>query len=215
MSIGSIFSSIANPSSLAMLAMGPTGWAALAAKTLMSSFGQQFIQQFGQQLGLPQPMIDMAQASFAGSMGDFQNVYANLDEAIAGVGAQFGSSPAEIGAAQSQGRDAIDNLISSMNDRVREESDEIGGGSTSGKGSLLMKIAVALGKLLDQKMTDMADRTDEIGQLGTIDEGNQSKLGQLTGELQGLGQEVNMLSNALSNTIKSIGEANTTLARKG
>ena len=61
----------------------------------------------------------------------------------------------------------------------------------------------------------MANKTDEIGNLGTIDNSNQSKMGQLTGELQGLSQETNMLSTALSNTIKAIGEAGSTLARKG
>jgi hypothetical protein len=33
--------------------------------------------------------------------------------------------------------------------------------------------------------------------------------------MQALSQEMSMISNALNNTIKSIGESNTTLARKG
>jgi hypothetical protein len=41
------------------------------------------------------------------------------------------------------------------------------------------------------------------------------KNGVLSAELQGLAQELGLLSNALNTVIKSIGEANTTLARKG
>ena len=215
MGIGSIFSSIVNPSSLAMLAMGPAGWATLATQTLLSTAGQQIIQQLGTQLGVPQSLIDVAQGQFSASVGDFGGAFSNVNEAIESFGAQVGASPASIGEAQRGATNAVNDMLSSLNDRIREAGDENSGASATGKGSLLMKIAVALGKLLDQKMTDMANKTDEIGSLGTIDEGNQSKLGQLTGELQGLGQEVSMLSNALSNTIKSIGEANTTLARKG
>jgi hypothetical protein len=126
----------------------------------------------------------------------------------------------------------MDRIKSSASDDVKDIR------YSGGKGqSLLMRIAIALGKLLDQKMTEMADLTEQIGSQGTqnanqlrtygkITEKNtarfeadktegQSKLGELTGRLQGLGQEVSMLSNALANTIKSIGEANTTLARKG
>lgn len=216
MGIGSIFSSIVNPSSLAMLAMGPSGWAALAAQTVFSAVGQQAIQQIGQQLGLPQSLIDMGKAQFSASMG-VQGGFDNVHDAIANIGEQLNASPLEIGQAQSQAQTAVDDIVSGMIDRIRQQGEEQAeGGAAGGKGgSLLMKIAVALGQLLDQKMTDMANKTDEIGNLGTIDNSNQSKMGQLTGELQGLSQETNMLSTALSNTIKAIGEAGSTLARKG
>jgi hypothetical protein len=41
------------------------------------------------------------------------------------------------------------------------------------------------------------------------------KQDSLSAEMQALSQEMSMISNALNNTIKSIGESNTTLARKG
>ena len=44
-------------------------------------------------------------------------------------------------------------------------------------------------------------------------EGDQ--FGQLSAETQALGQEVSMISQSLANSIKSIGEAATALARKG
>lgn len=215
--LGSVFSSVINPSSLAMLAAGPAGWAALAAKTVFSAVGQQVIQQVGQQLGLPQSVIDLGQATLSAQMGDFQGAFGNAQDAIASIGAEIGASPLEIGEAQSHAQGIVDDFVSSMIDSIRQQGDEQAEGGAPGAkgGSLLMKIAVALGQLLDQKMTDMADKTDEIGSLGTIDNSNSSKMGQLTGELQGLSQESNMLSNALSNTIKAIGEAGSTLARKG
>lgn len=217
MGIGSIFSSVMNPSSLAMLAMGPSGWAALAAQTVFSAVGQQVLQQLGQQLGLPQSIIDTGKSQLSASMGGFEGGFDNVHDAIANIGEQLNASPMEIGQAQSQAQRTVDDIVSGMIDRIRQQGEEQAeGGSAGGKGgSLLMKIAVALGQLLDQKMTDMANKTDEIGNLGTIDNSNQSKMGQLTGELQGLSQETNMLSTALSNTIKAIGEAGSTLARKG
>ena len=101
-------------------------------------------------------------------------------------------------------------------DRLRggsnNEDSQAGGSGGKGGGSLLIKIAMALGKLLDEKMSRMAGVTDQIGTAGG--DPNQSTLGQLTGELQGLSQEVSILSNAMTNTIKTIGEANSTNARK-
>jgi len=74
-------------------------------------------------------------------------------------------------------------------------------------------IALLLVAGCSQKMTDMADTTDQIGQLGTVDNSNQSHLSELTGKLQGLTQEIGLLSNALTNTLKSLGDASATLAR--
>ncbi|MEJ2408376.1 MAG: hypothetical protein P8Y48_03310 [Novosphingobium sp.] len=202
-----------NPLSIAQLAMGPAGWASLAASTMFSSFGQQVIQQLGSSLGLPQPMIDMAQAGFAGTMGDYNGAFSNVNEAVEGLGSQIGMSLTDIASTQSSAQTAVDRMVSMITSRLRESGVDTSSAGT-GEGSLLMKIAKALGELLDGKMTQMANVSDKIGSLGSSSS-NQSKLGSLTGELQGLSQETNMLSNALSTTIKSIGEANTTLARKG
>ncbi|MCJ2189076.1 hypothetical protein [Novosphingobium beihaiensis] len=211
---GGLSLSSINPLNIAQLAMGPAGWASLAASTMFSSFGQQVIQQLGTSLGLPQPMIDIAQAGFAGTMGDYNGAFSNVNEAVEGLGSQIGMSLTDIASNQSSAQSAVDRMVSMITDRLRESGVDTSS-TDSGDGSLLMKIAKALGELLDNKMTQMANLSDDIGNLGTVDNKNQSKLGQLTGELQGLTQETSLLSNALGNTIKSIGEANTTLARKG
>lgn len=215
-----IMGAVVNPMNLAQLAMGPAGWASLATRIMFSAIGQQAIQQMGQQMGLPQSMIDMAQAQFCATCGDTRGVGQNIRQATQELAGQFNLAPTQQGQLERTGNETASKLTDMMLDRVRasgdEESQAAASGSAGGKGgSLLMKIAIAMGQLLDKKMTEMAGLTDKIGGLGTIDNKNQSQLGELTGKLQGLGQEVNLLSNAMTNTIKSIGEANTTIARKG
>lgn len=211
--LGGIMKSVVNPLSLAQLAMGPAGWAALATRTLFSAIGQQVIQNVGQQLGLPQPMIDVAKATFTGG-----GVATGVRDAVAGLATPFNLSLTEQGVLERSANKMTNQLTDFLLDGVRRGGDEESKALASGNGkggSLLMKIAVAMGQLMDQKMSEMSSLTDDIGNLGTIDEKNQAKMGELTGKLQGLGQEVNLLSNAMTNTIKSIGEANTTIARKG
>ncbi|MGH1423060.1 MAG: hypothetical protein ACRBEQ_14705, partial [Hyphomonas sp.] len=95
-------------------------------------------------------------------------------------------------------------------------------------GSLLMRIATALGQLMDEKMESLANKADQLGRLGSdkslisTSKGNkggfnakgQAQFGQLSAQVQALGQEVSYLSQALATTIKSVGEAATTVARK-
>lgn len=87
-----------------------------------------------------------------------------------------------------------------------------------------MKIARALGKLMDQKMDSLAAKGDQLGHVGgekgmkNKDGGftaeGQSKFGQLSAEVQALSQEIGYLSQAIASSIKSIGEASPKVARK-
>jgi hypothetical protein len=215
--LGGVFKSMVNPMTLAQLAMGPAGWASIAARTLLTAVGSQVIQQLGQQMGLPQSMINLAQNAFSQTVGGGNPL--SIGQAVSSLAQQFNLSPSQQGNLQRVSQEFSDNLTSMFMSRLRsgggedEDSKAFASGGKAG-GSLLMKIAIALGKLLDKKMTEMANLTDQIGKLGS-GSSNQSKLGELTGKLQGLSQEVSMLSNALTNTIKTIGEANSTIARKG
>jgi len=191
-----------------------------ALSTVVSQIGQQVIGQLGQQLGLPQSVVGLAQGAFAGALGDEQGAAQDFEGAIQSAISQFQASPSDVG----QFQQASDNFASQLNQLAQagyksatDESNDAAGFASGGggKGSIFMKIAIALGKLMDQKMTDMADTTDQIGQLGTVDNSNQSHLSELTGKLQGLTQEIGLLSNALTNTLKSLGDASATLARKG
>lgn len=188
-----------------------------ALRAVVSAIGQQVIQQIGDKMGLPQGMIDIAQGAFAQSVGDTKGANRNYREAIQSASQGLGGTPAEAGAATAQADNIAQTLTNIGMDGVKAAREKDGQAAVSGAkgGSLLMRIAIALGSQMDKKMEAMDLKTTQIGGLGTIDSKNQSKMGQLTGELQGLGQELGMLSNALANTIKSLGEAGTTLARKG
>ena len=211
-----------NPVSLvSQVALGvATGGSSLlleaALSTVASQIGQQVIGQLGQQLGLPQSVIGLAQGAFAGALGDEAGASQDFEGAIQSAVSQFQSTPSETGQFQQASDDFGSQLNQLAQTGFQSASDQANGADSSkAKGSIFMKIAIALGKLLDQKMTDMANTTDQIGQLGTVSNSNQSHLSELTGKLQGLTQEIGLLSNALTNTLKSLGDASATLARKG
>jgi hypothetical protein len=225
--LGGIMRSVINPMSLAQLAMGPAGWASLAMRTIGSAIAQQVIQQLGQRMGLPQPMIDLAQGAFANASGQPGLVRQNIGEAVRGFTEQMDLRPSDAGQLQRELLDTSDKSYENMNRIVdsfakRLLNGEDGEGEQGG--SVLMKIARALGKLMDQKMDSLAAKADQLGRVGgekgmtTKDGGfnakGQSKFGQLSAEVQALSQEIGYLSQAIASSIKSIGEASATIARK-
>ena len=203
LSIGSLFSTAA----LAAL----TGGTSLAFQSIfqqiISSVASQVIQQVGQQLGLPQGVIDLAQGVFQAASGNPGGVAQSLTDSVQNASDTFNLSPQQQGDLQRSAEDVAQSWTTSILDQVRE-----GGEGKSTKGdSFLVALAKALGKVMDGKMTQMKAKTDQLGGLDSKD----SKYGQLTAEIQALGQEMNMVSQALNNSIKSIGEAGSALARKG
>ena len=127
----------------------------------------------------------------------------SIGQAVQQLGQAMGASPAEIGDAQRSANDVMKQLVDSVLKQARNSGGE--DGPSSGE-SRLVKLAKALGKLLDKKM-------DKIIEVGEKMDGAK-KQGSLSAEMQALSQEMSMISNALNNMVKSIGEANTTLARK-
>lgn len=200
MGIGSVFSNVVNPANVAMLAAGPAGWATLATKTLMSAIGQQIIQQLGQQLGLPQSTIDLAQGAFAGSMGDVNGARTNLQEAIETFGSQTGASPMEMGDAQRELEDVIGRMASSLAEgREAKEAKSSGGAK-----SWIMALAEALGKKLDKKADEVAKLADDIN----------DKKPSTTTKFGAASQEFSVLMNAANTAIKTLGEAVSSMSRK-
>ncbi|TGX52225.1 hypothetical protein E5A73_15600 [Sphingomonas gei] len=210
MSILSSLGGIAtNPLSLAQLAMGPAGWASLAARTLMSAVGQQVIQQLGEKLGLPQSTIDIAQGAFCASMGDKAGVRQNVQEAIGNFAEGFNASPAEQGEANREVDDAINRMVSQMADGEDAKAARAGGkggkaGGASGQ-SWLMALAEALGEKLDKMAGEMSTMADQIT----------DKSPSLTAKFGAKSQEFGILMNAATNAIKTVGEGLSTSARKG
>jgi hypothetical protein len=233
--LGGILKSLVNPASLMQLAMGPAGWASLAMKTIGSQIAMSVIQQLGQKMGLPQSVIDLAQAAFASASGQPGLVQQNIKEAVQGLVQQMDLRPSEAGQLERELNGAGDKSLDNMNKIVEsfmkklgkggdEEGGEAGAASGSGSGSVLMRIARAMGQLMDEKMNAMAVKGDQLGKLGndssltkdgSFNAKGQTQYGKLTSEMQALGQELSMLSQAVSNSLKSIGEASTTMARKG
>lgn len=222
---GNLFSSVAGFAVQAALGVA-TGGASLvvqaALKTFMMAIGDQVIQQLGKQLGLPQPMIDMAQAAFHSAAGDPGGAVTNLQEAATGLAGVAGGGPFEAGELQRQGFEAANWLQEQALDRMQggvdEEGQQAGGArarnASGGKGadSFLMRLALAMGKAIDKKMDEMLETAENIDKAKGA--GDESQITQMSAKMQALSQEVSILTNALNTSLKSIGEASSTLARK-
>lgn len=221
--LGGIVKSVINPVSLAQLAMGPAGWASLAMRTIGSAIGQQLIQQLGQKLGLPQSMISLAQNTFASATGT-QGLPTSIAGAVSQLAEQFNLSPAQQGQLERTANQSFDNINRIIENNLRKTAE---GGDEEG-GSILMRIARLLGQLMDDKMTKLGEKAEALGAVGsqagnTYTSGTnkggftaqgQGQFGKLSAEVQALSQELNYLSQAVSSTIKGIGEAASTVARK-
>jgi hypothetical protein len=220
-----------------------TGGASLAVtiqQMAIKAAVQIAIQELGQQMGLPQPMIDMAKTFAMGQMGgaaaDFSSPSGNalnfngtaedfLSKVMGGSATQQGAFNRAMDMLKSAASDAagdgsLDKILEDalQASNLKKEKTKMGeevNKIMNGKGSLLMKIAMILGMIADSKMEKMAEKTKEIGNLGEIDKKNQAKYSQLSGEIQALGQELSIVSQAMSNVIKTIGESSSSIARKG
>ena len=86
-------------------------------------------------------------------------------------------------------------------------------------GSYLVAMAMLLGKVADrmaEACMGMAERLDTIAGI-KADNPKAGNLGEnkLTAELQAYTQKMNMFIQAMNNTIKTMGEADSNVARKG
>lgn len=208
----SIFSSIvravANPATIAQIAMGPAGWASLATRVVVSAVAQQAIQQLGQQLGLPQGVINMAQSAFAQAAGT-QGLPNNIRDAVSQLAEQFDLSPSEQGQVQRSAENSLRSLIDGLLEA--DEFKEARRGGKSGE-SIFMRIATILGKMADKKLGQMASLAEQIG--GTKDGTKQNKITELSGQMNARAQEFGLISQAMTTVIKTTGENMATIARK-
>ena len=215
--LSGIMKSIINPATLMQLAMGPAGWASLAMRTIGMAIAQQVIQQIGQKLGLPPAIISMAQQAFSAAAGQPGAGVSTIAEAVSQFAQQTGLSPADAGNAERQSNVLLDKFVKdSLEGNGGEESPSA---LTGGKAeSFLVAFAKALGKTMDSKMNRMMDVSKQIDketQAANNSGGKkQAVIGELSSTLQGLGQELSFISQAAANSIKSIGEAASAMARK-
>jgi hypothetical protein len=210
MGIGNAFNPLQAVSQVALAAAtGGTSIIAQMAVRVAVEAASQLIQNLGDALNLPQPMIDMAQGSLRGSMGDFAGAANEYSQASQGAGQLFESYAQQVGAsafdAASGGRD-VNQSVAELGARAAEGEDfrAARSGGREG-GSWLMALATALGEKLDAMADDIKGLADAITK---EDPSTTAKFGAAT-------QEFGILMNATNNALKTLGEAITTTARKG
>lgn len=218
-----------NPMTLLGTAMGgPIGAIiAQALQQVVSQVVQEIIQKAGDQLGLPQSFIDIAQGAAAGSLGDTQGATRNLQEAIGGFANATGATGAQNGQVQREASDFANQFIQNQVDKIVQNSandaSSARGGSGTGNngarpaaakgGSVLMQIALNIGEAMDKKVDRMADISSQMSELDPKKGGDEfSQYNTLSAEMTALGQELKIVSGALDNALKSLGDAASKLA---
>jgi hypothetical protein len=196
---------------LAAMTGGSSLFLSTALRTIGSQIAMNVIQRLGQQMGLPQPMIDMAQASFAMQTGQPGLARQNMREAVQGLADQFSLSPMEQGQLERAANDDADNMFEKLSEAFKSGKDMAEArrsrGSRAGA-SWLQVIADSMAKALDAKVQDM----DSMAK--ALDKQGKNKSVKASTDLQVAGQEFSYLMNASSTVIKTIGEGLTGMARK-
>lgn len=181
--------------------LGPGGAITTQLATrVYAEMGDQLLQGAGDFLGLSQLDVSSAQSFFAAEIGDRAGVTNNLDDAIAAFGGETGASPSDIGEAQREARDVINQQAASL-----AESDDAKEARASGGGkSWIMALARALGEKLDAKAEEVSALADQI----TDDKPS------ITAKFGAASQEFNVMMSAATTAIKTIGEALATMAKR-
>jgi hypothetical protein len=203
---GNIFGMLLNAATL----MTPYGWAMQAAKMLLTQVGMNIIQQLGEKIGLPQPMIDGIQAGFAMQMGQPGAARENLKEMIGGLAEATNTSPAQQGQMERELNQTIDDFIQKQAEAFKKGKEEgESSAQRNGRGkSWLQVIADALAKTMDNKikqMDEMATKLDKQGDKKSI---------KASTDLQVAGQEFAYLMQTTGTIIKTVGEAYAGMLRK-
>lgn len=206
--LSGIMKSIINPATLMQLAMGPAGWASLAAQTIGRAIAQQVIQQLGQSLGLPQSVINMAQTAFSAASGQPGAPVQTVRQAVGELAQQYGLSALQQGQLERAAQNDVKDMYEMLSEAAQQgkQRAERGDGKSSGKGGWLREIAAAMSVALDSKIKEMKSLAGQL---------DKTKTTALQNDLQVATQEFSFLMNATANMIKTVGEGLGTMARKG
>ncbi len=191
-----------------------TGGAGLAVEELagqvMQSAMSEGLSQLGGQLGL-----DSGQTSDILSAAGFDPGASAVDTATS-AGTQLGFSPSDQAGlgqhrARSEERDLSDAAARSAGGQPEFPSGtKVARQGRHGGMSVLEAIAFAMGGQMDEKLNDMASMAKQLGSTDT----QSSQYGKLSSMIQAESQELSMLASAVNNSIKSIGDAGSTMAKK-
>lgn len=204
--LGNIVRSVVNPVSLMQVAMGPAGWAALAARTIGAAIGQELIKAIGQKFGLPQGMIDLAQSGFAAATGT-QGGARTISGAVGELVDRFGLSPFQQGQLTRAATNDMKDMFFKLQDAVKEAKEKSEARGKAGR-SWLQAIADSLAVALDAKVKDM----DTLAK--SLDKQGSNRSVKSSTDLTVAGQEFSYLMSATSSVIKTIGEGLGAMARK-
>lgn len=181
-----------------------TGGGSLYAQLAMqvvSSMGSEVLSRLSDLTGQGQGGFQDA----ISGLGSFSGAGQQTDpfQAIENLGQATGASPSDIGQAQRDADETINDVVRQCLDQSREAQESSGTGSSRGKG-WLRAMAEALGQKLDQAAHEMQDLADKINK----------KDPSTSVDFQVSSQEFNNLMNATTTAIKSIGEGMSNAARK-
>jgi hypothetical protein len=213
---------------LAAMTGGTSLLATTALKTIGSQIAMSLIQKLGEQMGLPPSMINLAQAAFASASGQPGLVKQNIAEAVRDLVGELDLRPSEAGQLQRELMSASDKSMGNLMEIVGKSKKKAASASEEEEGgSWLVALARAMGKVLDNKAAQMKEQSKEVSKYANMEvkkdskggltedsQENQNKLSSASTLLQAYGQEMSFISNAATNVLKSMGEAQATLARK-
>jgi hypothetical protein len=183
-------------SMISSIALGPAGGMGMQLATqVFANMGQQLLQGMGERMNLPQAAIDLETAGFSAKTSGIAGGVGGLNDSIEALGRNFDVGLSDIQTQQQKSQDAIQEILNNLseNDEVKEAR---ASGGRSG-GSWLRAMAQVLGEKLDasaEEMNDLANRVTKDSPSTTTD-------------FTVASQEFNMLMNAATTGLKTIGEA--------
>lgn len=205
--INNLTSSFINPATIAQLAMGPAGWAAIAGRAIFSAIGQEAIQALGDKLGLPQSVIDGAQAAFCSASGDSRGAQMNIREASQSLARDFGLSPMQRGQLERGAQASLNDLIDQLSTNLAQSRESKDARGSGGK-SWLMAIAESLGRTADKLAGEMKTMSDGLGK------GDEKSNASDNLKFAAKSQEFSMFFGSANTVIKTLGEALASGSRK-
>jgi hypothetical protein len=180
-------------SMISSIALGPAGGMGMQLATqVFANMGQQLLQGMGERMNLPQAAIDLETAGFSAKTSGIAGGFGGLNDSIEALGRNFDVGLSDIQTQQQKSQDAIQEILNNLS-----ENDEVKEARASGGGSWLRAMAQVLGEKLDasaEEMNDLANRVTKDSPSTTTD-------------FTVASQEFNMLMNAATTGLKTIGEA--------
>lgn len=181
---------------------GPT-LALTAGNLLAQAVGggaQQALSQLGKEAGLPKFLQDMVGGIIKDVVSQFcKPSDSDCDQAVQD---HCGDTFRDIG-------DSVGRSIADIVKQLRS------GGEDGGSDSWLVAIAKAMGKVAGQHAKKLAELSNQLEGLNGKDPNNAQQSQEITNQMQGESQMLNLLQTAFSNVLKTIGESTANMARKG